>query len=385
MTAPARGTAHAAAWALMLGNFVVGLAVVAPAGMLRPIADDLSVSIRDAGLLVTLGAVVLCIGSPLVAWATNAMGRRALMAGTLALLALCHAASGFAPDYATLLILRLVTMAVAAVYTPLAASTIGLIVPEHERASRISFVFLGWSLALAFGLPLATFIAEFVGWRATMAVQGVAAAASFVLLWAGLPNGLRGAALSLASWGAIARNPRIHLLLLVTLLWNAGLYSVFPYLVPLLGSLAGAGAQTAAVLFGTMGVLGFVGNVAATRGVGTLGPYRTALASTACLAMGGLAWAFGAGVLPAMASTMVLWGLGFAATHSMIQARLVAAAPPLASATVALNTSWLYIGQAIGAGLGGELFAREALLTMGYAAAVFMVACFVTAALTRDS
>jgi predicted MFS family arabinose efflux permease len=51
---------------------------------------------------------------------------------------------------------------------------------------------------------------------------------------------------------------------------------------------------------------------------------------------------------------------------------------------VALNTSWLYIGQAIGAGLGGELFARAALLTMGYAAAVFMVACFVTAALTRD-
>ncbi len=57
-----------AATALMLGNFVTGISVLAPAGMLRELSAGLDVTIRDAGLLVTFGAIVLCIGSPLTAW-----------------------------------------------------------------------------------------------------------------------------------------------------------------------------------------------------------------------------------------------------------------------------------------------------------------------------
>src|SRR5438309_2154719 len=54
-----------AATALMLGNFITGTSILAPAGMLGELSEGLQVSIREAGLLIAFGAIVLCIGSPL--------------------------------------------------------------------------------------------------------------------------------------------------------------------------------------------------------------------------------------------------------------------------------------------------------------------------------
>jgi predicted MFS family arabinose efflux permease len=69
-----------------------------------------------------------------------------------------------------------------------------------------------------------------------------------------------------------------------------------------------------------------------------------------------------------MACGAVSWGLGFASTNSMQQVRLVAAAPPLAPASVALNTSVLYIGQAIGSFVGGIFYARDCFVGAAFVA-----------------
>jgi DHA1 family inner membrane transport protein len=174
--------------ALMLGNVVVGIAVLAPAGMLPDLAAGLAVSIREAGLLIAYGAVILCFGSPLMAWATTRVDRRTLLAATLALLAIGQLGSAFAPNYLAVLVLRLLMLAVAAIYTPQAASTIAMIVTERERASAISFVFLGWSLSVAVALPVVTFLSAHFGWRATYGVLGATAAAAFALNLVGLPS-----------------------------------------------------------------------------------------------------------------------------------------------------------------------------------------------------
>jgi MFS transporter, DHA1 family, inner membrane transport protein len=159
--------------ALMLGNIVTGCSVLAPAGMLSELSVGLDVSIRGAGLLITFGAVVLCIGSPLTAWLTSRIERRTLLAATLAVLALANAVSAFAPDYTTLLVIRLVMLAVGALYTPQAAGTAALIVPAEKRGSTIAFIFLGWSLAAAVGLPLIAFVASRYGWRTVYGGIGV--------------------------------------------------------------------------------------------------------------------------------------------------------------------------------------------------------------------
>ena len=94
-------------------------------------------------------------------------------------------------------------------------------------------------------------------------------------------------------------------------------------------------------------------------------------------------WAFGAGVLLVMAASAAVWGLGFASTNSMQQVRLVGAGPALAGASVSLNTSALYIGQAIGSAVGGMLFARDLLYAMGYIAMVFVALALLVVTLTR--
>ena len=73
-----------------------------------------------------------------------------------------------------------------------------------------------------------------------------------------------------------------------------------------------------------------------------------------------------------MAASVAVWGLGFASTNSMQQVRLVAAAPAFAGASVSLNTSVLYVGQAVGSAIGGALFVNGQFIAAGYVGAGFV-------------
>ena len=369
--------------ALMLGNVVTGCSVLAPAGMLGELSSGLDVSIRTAGLLITFGAIMLCVGSPVTAWLTSRVERRTLLTLTLAVLALANFASAFAPDYTSLLIIRLVMLAVGALYTPQAAGTAGLIVPEQKRGSTIAYIFLGWSLAAAVGLPLITFIASRYGWRAVYGNIGLMGCVSFLLLAWRLPRGLMGAPVDLKTWAAIGRNRMIALLLLITTLQMSGQFVVFTFMGPLLAKLTGAGPDAIGLVFAVYGVCGVIGTAIASRIVDSLGAWKTSVFFTALLLAGVAGWALSAGIYPLMAVSVAIWGLGFASTNSMQQVRLVGAAPSLASASVSLNTSVLYIGQAVGSAIGGFLYARDLLYASGYVAAAFVALALVTVILTR--
>jgi predicted MFS family arabinose efflux permease len=352
---------------LMLGNVVTGLSILGPAGMLADLARGLHVGIHDTGLLVTYGAIVLCIGSPVMAWLTTRVDRRVLLVATLAILAAGQAASALTSNYYVILLLRIGMLAIGAIYTPQAAATVALIVHDRERPSAIAFVFLGWSIAIAGGLPLVTLIATHFGWQAVYGTLAAIAAIVAALLFVVLPQGLQGHPLSPQSFVTIAHSKRILLILLVTLLQTSGQFTVFIYLAPLLHALTGAGPAVAGGFFAFYGVVGLVGNVVASGIVTKFGTQKTL-----ALFMGWLV-AMGAGIF--------FWAFGFAAINSMQQARLVAAAPDLASASVALNTSVLYVGQAIGSGIGGLLFAHEYFHLVGYVGAAFVaLACAVLAA-----
>ena len=371
------------ATALMLGNIVTGCSVLAPAGMLPELSAGLGISIHAAGLLITFGAITLCIGSPLTAWLTSRIERRTLLATTLAVLAAGNLASAFAPDYASLLVIRLVMLAVGALYTPQAAGTAALLVPAERRGSTIAYIFLGWSLAAAVGLPLITFIASRYGWRAAHGGIGVLGCVSFLLLLVRLPAGLKGTPVDLKTWSEVGRSRTILLLLAITMLQMSGQFAVFTFMGPLLKKLTEASPDAIGMVFALYGISGFLGVAIATRIVDTWGPYRTSLLFTCLLLVGITGWALSAGTIVWMAIAVAIWGLGFASTNSMQQVRLVAAAPPLAPATVALNTSVLYIGQAVGSAVGGLLFAGELLHTIGFVAVGFVVLALILVVLTR--
>ncbi len=353
----------------MLGNVVTGMSVLAPAGMLLQLATAFEVTVRDAGLLITFGAIALCVGSPLTAWLTSRVERRVLLTLTLAVLAITNLASAFAQDYTTLLAIRMVMLSVGALYTPQAAGTVGLIVPETKRGSAIAFVFLGWSLAAAAGLPLITLLASRVGWREAYLCVGILAAVSTLLLAWRLPRGLFGTPVDLKTWADLFRNRLIVLLLLVTVLQMSGQFVVFTFIGPILTQLTRASPEGIGLVFALYGIFGFVGIAIATRIVDGWGAFRTSLLAASMVLTGLVIWAIGAGHYTIMACGMAVWGLGFAATNSMQQVRLVGAAPTLAGASVALNTSALYVGQAIGSAIGGALLAQGAFVAPGYAGA----------------
>jgi predicted MFS family arabinose efflux permease len=370
--------------ALMFGNLVTGCSILAPAGMLIELSSDLGVTVHTAGLLVTFGAIMLCIGSPLTAWLTSRIERRTLLTATLAVLVIGNAASAFAPGYKTLLVIRLIMLAIGALYTPQAAGTAALIVPPEKRGGTIAYVFLGWSLAAAVGLPLITFMTSRYGWRSAYDGISVIGALSFLLLLWRLPAGLRGAPVDLKTWADLGRNPVIVVLLAITTLVMSGQFAVFTYMGPLLSKLTHVGSDAVGLVFALYGVCGFIGIAVVTNIVDSWGPLKASVLSVSMVLAGVAGWALSTGFYPLMACSAAIWGLGFASSNSMQQVRLVAAAPTLASASVSLNTSFLYVGQAIGSAIGGLLYAHEFLYGIGYAGAAFVALGLITIILTRQ-
>jgi DHA1 family inner membrane transport protein len=362
--------------ALALGNFVVGLGMLAPAGMMADLSSGFGVTIGAIGLLISLGAAVVCLSPPLVAWATSRVDRRALLSAVMLWVAVGHFASALAPDYPSLLGIRLVMLAMAGAFTPLAAGAAALLVSEDESAAAISSVLLGWALAIAVGLPLISLTVPQIGWATTYALIGGLAALSFLALLAELPKGLKGAPVVFATWRAVGRSSALVLLLLITTLLAAGQYVVIAFAGPLLIRLTNATPGKIAAVFALFGVMTLAGNLCASRVVRRWGAFTTSAVFMACVVLGAGLWAFGAGIYPSMAAGAAIWGFGFAAVTAMQQVRLIMTAPPLATASVAINNTALYLGQAIGSGIGGAMFAREALYAMGFVGLVPVVLSF---------
>jgi predicted MFS family arabinose efflux permease len=163
----------------------------------------------------------------------------------------------------------------------------------------------------------------------------------------------------------------------------SGQFVVLTFMGPLLAKLTGAGPDAIGLVFACYGVCGFIGVVIASRIVDGWGAWKTSVLFTVLMLAGLTGWAAGAGIYPLMVASVAIWGLGFASSNSMQQVRLIGAAPDLASASVSLNTSVLYVGQAVGSAIGGVLYARGLLPAIGYAGAAFVALALTMVILTK--
>lgn len=362
---PNAAATNAALTFLFIGNIVIGAGVMAPAAMLNAMRTDLGVDTVAIGALVGWGAVVLCLGAPAFAFLTNRVGRRTLLAASLGVYAVGHAASAFITDYQALLVVRLLMIGGAAVFTPQAASAVALMVPEAKRAGAVALVFMGWAVASAAVVPAMSLFSELQfgdvsGWRVACLIIAGGAALAALAVTLTTPGRLYPAAMSLKMWGGVLARPAILLLLLTTSMLMAGQFVLFPYLAAELRRVTQADANGVAMAFGFYGVAGLLGSIAAARVVGWLGAPKTQMAALASLAIGLLGWSLFAPWLAPTLAALFIWGLGFGSGVAMQQARLIGVAPALASASVALNTSVLYLGQAMGSGIGGALISQNA-------------------------
>jgi len=350
---PGEAPQRLALWSLLFGNFVIGTGVLLPAGLLNVLGADLHVPPATAGLLLFAGGLVVGVGAPVLAGLTSRFDRRVLLAVSAAIFAVGHGLAALAPEFWSLLVIRTVTMVAAALFTPQAAATIGLLVPPQRRSEAIAFIFIGWSLASVVGIPLGSILGTAFGWRATFLVMAVLAAVSCVGVMLSLKPDLRVQPLQFSSWVAVFKNPALLCILLVTLLSMSGQFTVVSYLAPILREAFAATPNNIALMFGIFGVAGVLGNYLATKAIRRFGVDRAILVAL-CFLIAGLGMFglfFGNYVMGCIAC--FTWGLGTFSSNSLQQSRLVVIAPPLAAATVALNTSAVYLGQSVGAATGG--------------------------------
>ncbi|MBE0550469.1 MAG: MFS transporter [Rubrivivax sp.] len=341
------------------------------AGSLNDLANSLQVSAAVGGQLITVAAVAMGVGAPLLAATMGHWDRRRLL--TLALLwyAAGHAVSALMPSFAALLPVRVFSMLAAAVFTPQAAAAISVLAPPEQRGRAITYIFLGWSLASVLGMPAHSYVAETLGWRWAFALVATLSVGAAWGVWRALPDGVRPRPLSLGNWGTALSNPLFMGMVAVTALSGAGQFTLFSYFAPYYRQTLGASAGGVSFLFLWFGAFGLLGNLLLSRGIDRWGATRCVNFTLALMALSLAAWPL-AGSVSGMALVLVPWALGCFSSNSAQQARLSGSAPAYASALLALNTSAIYVGQAVGAGGGGALLAAGGFALLPWAALAWM-------------
>jgi predicted MFS family arabinose efflux permease len=370
-------------WALLAGNFVIGTGVMTVAGTLNEISGSLSVSIATAGQLISAGALLMSIGAPACAALVAGWDRRRLLALSMAWYALLHFACALAPDFGWLLALRVLALVPPAIFTPQAAACLGLLVPPHERGRAITFIFLGWSVASVLGMPIAALVGGTFGWRAAFLLVSVLSVASAAWVWRAMPDGVKPPALSLAAWGVTLRSKALMTAVAVTVLSAAGQFVQFSYFAPYFKQKLDLSPGGLSFFFMCFGACGLIGNMLMARSIDRLGAARAVMIGLGLMAASLLLFPLGTSLLLAVVVN-IPWGLGCFASNSAQQARLVGLAPPLAAASVALNSSAIYAGQAIGAAGGGWLIARGGMEHLHWAGFVVLLAGMGTSALAAQ-
>ena len=364
-------------WPLLFGNLVIGTGVMAVPGTLNQISESLQVSTATAGQLISAGALLMCVGAPMFATLVAGWDRRRLLTACMLWYAVFHLLSALMPEFGSLLGVRVLALVAPAIFTPQAAACIGLLVPPAQRGRAVTFVFLGWSVASVLGMPLAALTGGLFGWRSAFLLVALCAAASALWVWRAMPDGIKPDPLSRAAWGKALQSPALMLCVLVTALYSAGQVVLFSYFAPSFKTRLGVSPLELSALLAWFGVFGFVGNDRVSRHLDRLGAARSVGMAIACMVLSMAAWPMGQTPLLA-ALVMIRWALGCFASNSAQQARLLEIAPALATASIAMNTSAMYAGQALGAAGGGWLITRGHMAYLSYAGTVVLLSALLT-------
>jgi predicted MFS family arabinose efflux permease len=154
-----------ALFALTLAAFAVGTTEFVIVGLIPTIAVDLGITLPAAGLLVSLYALGVAVGAPLLTAMTGRVPRKTLLAGLMALFTLGNLVAWLAPGYATLIVARLLTSLAHGVFFSVGSIVATSLVPREKAAGAIATMFSGMTVAFVTGIPMGTFIGQHLGWR----------------------------------------------------------------------------------------------------------------------------------------------------------------------------------------------------------------------------
>jgi DHA1 family inner membrane transport protein len=362
--------------ALSAGAFAIGTTEFVIMGLLLQVSADLHVSIAAAGLLISGYAIGVAVGAPLLTIATRSMPRKAVLLALMVIFTLGNLACALAPGYGWLMVARVVTALAHGTFFGVGAVVATGLVPPQRRASAISIMFTGLTLATLLGVPAGAWLGLQFGWRATFWVITLIGAAAFAVIAFFVPASRQGDAADAApaplrdELAAVLR-PQVLRGLAMTVLGYAGVFTVFTYIQPLLTRITGVPDSAVSPILLVFGGGMAVGNLLGGR-LADRGTMPAALGTLAALAavLGAMQFAIGT---PWLAVAFVgLLGLAAFATVAPMQMRVLeqasGAGQNLASS---LNIAAFNLGNAIGAWVGGVTVEHgPGLQSLGWVAAL---------------
>ncbi|MFD7745244.1 MFS transporter [Streptomyces sp. NPDC059698] len=338
--------------ALAIGAFGIGTTEFVIMGVLPQVAGDFGVTIPTAGWLVSGYALGVVIGAPLLTILGTKVSRKKMLMALMALFVVGNTLSALAPTFGLMLAGRLVASLAHGAFFGIGSVVAADLVAPQKKASAISLMFMGLTVANIVGVPGGTYIGQAAGWRVTFLVVAALGIIGFLGVAKLIPEAGRPASVSVRREFAAFKHVQVWLAMAMTVLGYGGVFAAITYITPMMTEVAGytEGAVTwLLVLFGIGMFLGnLLGGKFADRALMPM--LFTALSALTAALL--LFTATAHDKILAAITLSLIGALGFA-TVPPLQKRVLdqaSAAPTLASAA---NIGAFNLGNALAAWLGG--------------------------------
>lgn len=340
--------------ALAIAAFGIGTTEFVMMGLLPDVASNLHVSLPDASGYISLYALGVVIGAPLLTAAGMRVRRKTMLVSMMALFTVGNLASALAPTHETLLAARFIAGLPHGTFFGVGAVVAASLVARDKRAQAISMMFIGLTVANIVGVPLGTLLGQAMGWRSTFGVVAIIGVLALVAVAALVPQQPKPTEVSLRGELVAFKRPQVWLAFAVVVFGFAATFSFYSYIKPLLTDVTGFSPTMATALLALFGVGMTTGTVIGGR-LADRAPMRTLCTFLGLLAVALTGFLVTSQSMVLAAINVFLVGLtGFAAIPS-IQARILdkaKEAPALGSASI---QSTFNIANSLGAYLGGAV------------------------------
>ena len=371
--------------ALTISAFAIGTTEFVIVGLIPTIAADLQIGLPSAGLLVSLYALGVAVGAPVLTALTGKLPRKALLLGLMALFTAGNLLAWQAPGYETLIAARILTGLAHGVFFSIGSTIATGLVPKEKAASAIAIMFTGLTVALVTGVPLGTFIGQHFGWRETFLAVSALGLLAFIGSALFVPNGIRHTApASLAQQFKVLAEPRLLLVYAKTAIGYGGSFIPFTFLAPILQEVSGFSAGAVGGVMLVYGLSVAAGNIWGGRLADRLGPIPALKIIFALLATVLLVFSFTAPHKWLALATVLLWGAVAFGNVPGLQVYVVQQAerytPNAVDVASGLNIAAFNLGIAGAAWAGGLVVTQLGLVHTGWIGAlVVLVALALTA------
>lgn len=376
-----------ALFALTLSAFAIGTTEFVIVGLVPTIAQDLGVTLPSAGLLVSLYALGVAIGAPVLTALTGRWNRKLVLLSLMGLFIIGNILAWMAPNYSSLITARILTGLAHGVFFSIGSTIATSLVPKEKEASAIAIMFTGLTVALVTGVPLGTFIGQTFGWRATFLTVAVLGAIALIGSAFLVPRNLeQSKPATLRQQLEVITHPRLLLVYAMTAIGYGGTFTAFTYLTPILEDVTGFASGMVSLLLLVYGVSVAAGNIWGGKLADRFGP-----TSALYIVFGGLAailfvLTFSAYNPVAAVITLLVWGAFAFGNVPGLQVYVVQLAerytPHSVDVASGLNIAAFNIGIAVGAWLGGHVVADMGLMNTPWIGGVIVLSALL---LTRIS